>query len=119
LQQCVNLGELKAYLIDDEGRRKFFSGEQKKDQPLSKYKLTLKGKDKGREIETDLRNEVANRIYDIRCKIVHTKDVGEDSERTALLPFSTSAKSLKEDIYLMRYISQKVLIASSESLRGI
>ncbi len=41
LQQCVNLRELKAYLIDDDERRKFFNGEKQVNQQLSKYKLTL------------------------------------------------------------------------------
>jgi hypothetical protein len=67
-------------------------------------------------VDADLRNEVADRIYDIRCKIVHAKSDGGPSNAEPLLPFSKDADSLGFDIGLARYIARRVLINSSTPL---
>ncbi len=65
----------------------------------------------------DLRNDVADRIYDIRCKIVHTKrDFGVD-DVTMKLPFSEDADYLLKDIELVEYVAKEVLISSSSELK--
>jgi hypothetical protein len=66
--------------------------------------------------KADLRDEVANRIYDLRCRIVHTKDEGADQQEGLLLPFSREAKSLTHDVELVKWIAQKVLIAGATTL---
>ena len=52
-------------------------------------------------------------MYDIRCKIVHTKNDSRDGDTELLLPFSTEADQLSFDIDLMQYIAREVLIAGS------
>ena len=61
----------------------------------------------------DLRGDVAERIYNIRCKIVHTKTDARDSDVELLLPFSKEAEQLVFDIELAQYLAQQVLIAAS------
>jgi len=59
-----------------------------------------------------LTNQVANRIYDIRCRIVHAKeDGGPSGNPEVLLPFSAEADLLDPDVMLVRYVAQKVIIA--------
>lgn len=67
-----------------------------------------------------MRNDIAERIYDIRCKIVHTKDVAESRDQTGnlLLPFSKEAEGLTFDIELIQYVARQVLIASSTAFNG-
>jgi hypothetical protein len=67
-------------------------------------------------LNTNNRNEriidqVARRIYDIRCRIVHTKEDGGRAAQPMLLPFGEEAYALHFDIDLMRFIAQRVLIA--------
>ncbi|MEW2160465.1 hypothetical protein AB0950_35125 [Streptomyces sp. NPDC007189] len=66
----------------------------------------------------DLLNQVANRVYDIRCRIVHTKEDGGESAAEILLPFSKEAESLGPDVELVKFLAQKCLIAGASKLLG-
>lgn len=67
----------------------------------------------------DLRNDVADRIYDIRCKIVHTKNDLREGEPELLLAFSAEAQRLDFDIELVQYVARSVLIAGSSPMRPV
>jgi hypothetical protein len=66
--------------------------------------------------QTDLRDQIADRLYAIRCRVVHTKQDGGGAEVELLLPSSREARSLNPDVQLMRLIAQKVLIAQAQPL---
>lgn len=61
LQECVNPGELRDFQTIDDNRRQFFSSKAK---GLTSIGLPINNP------TADLRNDVAERIYDLRCKIV-------------------------------------------------
>lgn len=105
LKLCINESELKELLEIDDTRKSFFS--DKKGDKLSKCHLPFK-KDSG-FIENDLINQVAERVYDIRCKIVHSKS----NENEYINPFSKEVNQLIYDIELVEFLARKVLIASS------
>ncbi|MFF3300823.1 hypothetical protein [Streptomyces sp. NPDC002908] len=66
--------------------------------------------------KSDLLDQVANRVYDIRCRIVHTKeDAGKSAE--ILLPFSKEADALAPDVELVRFLAQKCLIAGGKRMQ--
>lgn len=88
--------------IDPEGSH-FFPNRQK-----IKGVPQLRRKDK----QYDFRDQVAERIYRLRCRVVHTKLDGEPE--TLLLPSSAEAKALGPDIKLLRYIAQRVLFARAK-----
>ncbi len=67
--------------------------------------------------KADLRNAVANRIYQIRCRIVHAKGESGDVENEPILPFSDEAELLYHDIALVQYIARQVLIRASRPLQ--
>ena len=108
LMECVAEDSLRDFLASDDTRISFFSSKTK---GLTNHKLSLTSS------TTDLRSDVANRLYDIRCKIVHTKSDSRDGEVELLLPFSKEAELLYYDIELIQFLSQKVLIAASTSLQ--
>ncbi|HKP53080.1 MAG TPA: hypothetical protein VJ183_10575 [Chloroflexia bacterium] len=108
LQECLSQQSLREFAMSDEERKEFLSGKQK---ALDVPKLSLSNP------TADLRSEVADRIYDIRCKIVHTKSGGDNGEVDLLLPFSKEAEALVYDIELIQYVSQQVLIAASMPLQ--
>ncbi len=110
IQECITPDSVRAFLASESKRAEFFGSKQK---TISDYRMSFSNPD------ADLRNEIADRIYDIRCKIVHTKDVGETEEETAglLLPFSKESELMTYDIELIQYIAQQVLITSSTSIR--
>lgn len=108
LNACVDSHELRKYLTEIDARSEFFLNKQK---GLTNHKLPLENKD------ADLRNEVADLIYDIRCKIVHTKGEGREGEVDLLLPFSKEAELLFHDVELLQYLARQVLISASSPIR--
>jgi hypothetical protein len=56
--------------------------------------------------------QIGDRIYDLRCRIVHSK---ESSAHPAgpLRPFDPESKRLRHDLHLLRFVAQNVLITSS------
>ncbi|MBD2294844.1 hypothetical protein H6G06_15470 [Anabaena sphaerica FACHB-251] len=82
----------------------------------TKYKEITSEKISVESQNADIINETANRIYKIRCKIVHTKSSQKSSKPDIILPFSKEAQKLGYDIELVQFIARKVLIACSKPL---
>ncbi len=106
IQSCVDLTDLNHFFSEVEERKDFFD-DQKKSKSLVTQKISFNRKDH------DIRSDVANRIYDLRCRIVHTKD---NADTELLFPFSLDIAHLKYDIDLVEFIARKVLIASCKPL---
>lgn len=103
IDACVDEEDLRAFLTVDESRQKFLSGKTK----LSANKLSVGSSD------SELKVEVSRRVYELRCKIVHTKVDPRDADVELLLPFSKEADLMRHDIELAQYLAQQVLIAGS------
>lgn len=88
-----------------EEARAFFS----KRSSLTSVKIPLDG-------AADLRDTAADRIYDIRCKVVHTKE-GADEGPQILLPFSKEEELLTFDIELIEFLARRVLATRSSPFR--
>lgn len=61
--------------------------------------------------QIDIRDQAADRIYAIRCRIVHAKQDGGGNSQEVLLPSSTETESLQADVEMMRLVAQRALIA--------
>ena len=59
----------------------------------------------------DLRDQVASRLYEIRCRIVHAKSDGGPNDKPVLLPDSPESHRLEADIGLMRLLAERAVIA--------
>ena len=66
-----------------------------------------------RSHNAEVGNSVANRVYDIRCRIVHSKEDGGQRASEPLLPFTEESDSLDHDIDLIRHIAQGVIVGGS------
>lgn len=104
IAECVSADELRGYIDEDSNRRDHFAGKSKGHKY---HKVPIENKN------ADLRNDVSDRLYDIRCKIVHTKNGFEDGNPQTLIPFSEEADYLEKDIDLMEFVAKMVLVASS------
>lgn len=110
LDECVDPSELREFIEKDELLLDHISNKSSK---AKFHKVPVANK------ELDLRGDVATRIYDIRCKIVHTKDEQTPNGRGMILPGSDEANSLGHDNSLIEFIAQRVLISSSVPIRFI
>jgi hypothetical protein len=104
---CVTESHIREFIEGSEFLSEHFSGQQKiKD--VARVNLADKG--------GDLLTSVSNRVYDIRCRIVHAKEDGGTSAVDLLLPSSREAEALGADIELIKFLAQKVLIAGASRL---
>ncbi len=108
LQECLDPDQVRSFLESDEERKKFFSSITK---GLTDVSIPIN------DTTADLRDKVAERIYRIRCKIVHTKSGNSDKEMEFLLPSSKEAELLSLDIELVQYVARQVLITASSPLQ--
>lgn len=103
-------------LIDNEDLRNFFEldverkefYEKNETKGFIKQRITLSNQN------ADLIQEVTERIYEIRCKIVHSKS--GDDEFDIILPYSFNVRKLTFDLELVEFIARKLLIANSQNL---
>lgn len=107
MHECLDPNALREFLMLTKERVEFFSSRTKS---LTDIKIPINNP------TADLRNDVAERIYDIRCKIVHTKAGSNEGEVELLLPFSKGAELLYFDIELIQYVAQQTLISASSPL---
>lgn len=106
LNECLGSEEVRSFFEEVSEREKYFSSKYS-----GYHNIPISNK------QADLRNDVADRIYDIRCKIVHTKNEHSDEESAEMiLPFSDDAESLLHDIDLVQFIARNVLIDGSTDL---
>ncbi|MYM32361.1 hypothetical protein GTP58_28920 [Duganella sp. CY15W] len=106
IMECLDDNMLHDFITSD-GARKSFLTDKKKGLAGSRISL----------IDGSIRQSVSERIYEIRCKIVHTKTDAKNGEFELLLPFSKEAEELSHDIELVQHVAQKVLIAASSSFK--
>lgn len=104
LRECLTEEELRDFIQAIPERLQFMTTRNK---PLTETTFNLKRPD------AELINVAGDRIYDIRCRIVHTK--GND-EVELLLPFSPEASLLEHDIALVEFAAQQALIVGSRSM---
>jgi len=107
IRGCADAGEIRNFIRSDEDREKFF---EEKDLKLSGKTIQVAVSD------NELLQQVADRVYDLRCKIVHTKEGGSREGVELLLPHSPEAGRLHRDIDLLRLIARQALIATSRPM---
>lgn len=106
LEECLDADELREFIEENSGRKEF----------LSKSHVGLCSEKISTHEKVDPRHSVANAIYEIRCKIVHTKgDTGVEGD-DRILPFGKEADKLDYYIELVDFVARKVLITANGPL---
>ncbi|WP_407343358.1 hypothetical protein [Pengzhenrongella phosphoraccumulans] len=89
----------------------FTSSQAKSIQGVDSLRLTpAKG-------SAELIDQLADRIYAIRCRIVHTKQDGGAPGVDLLLPSSAESNALPPEVDLLRMLAQRVIVNRSTRLR--
>ncbi len=109
IKACVNLDELREWIVNDFERTAYF--ESKKAKKISKTTI------KASFLDDDFIDAIAKRIYEIRCRIVHTK--GTDDNVDILHPFSNEANEIKHDLELISILCTKVIISNGRPMGGV
>jgi len=104
IRGCISKEELVSG-ISNAPLKDYFKDECK---TVSQYKVNPENK------EIEIREQLAERIYDIRCRIVHAK---EDDKRGRIMPFTKEEVLLRRfDLPMIENLANKVLIANSKKL---
>ncbi len=104
IKGCVQDKEIRE-LLERSDLKNYYDTDCKK---VCTIKLSIANK------ELDLRDQLAERLYDIRCRIVHTK--AEETETTRILPFSEEETLLKNELQVIEFLARKAIIAKSQKL---
>ena len=107
LRACVDNAMIREFAEADDIRKEHFGGKQ-----VIKGATTLSLADP----HADLREQVARRLYDIRCRIVHAKQDGGGSGAEIIMPSGAEASALIHDIDLARFLAQQALIVGSNTI---
>jgi hypothetical protein len=107
LGSCIQIDEFRSWIQSDEARCRALT--TKEGTSISKHILSLK------DTSTTILEQASLRVYDIRCRIVHT---GADAptQTTNILPYSKEAKQLRYDIDMIAYLARQTLIANAAPL---
>lgn len=106
LSNCIDSSDLLNFIESEEDRKAFYSA--KKSKGLSTKRINLDNP------QVDLVQEFADRIYEIRCRIVHTKS--DDKNYDLLLPSSPQLKYIEHDITTLEFLATKIIIATSRPI---
>ena len=106
LRECISEADLRTYLSKNQKRRKFFSGSKL----LKVHRIPLDAP------SADIVKDVAERVYVLRCRIVHTKVSHRGEESEPLLPYTTEEHNLQFDIALMKFLAFRVISYSGNAL---
>jgi hypothetical protein len=107
IQHCVDETDLHSFINADPELAKFVGLRTGGLRHVKQISL--------KDLGSPLGAQVADRIYDIRCRIVHAKDGGGPSQAELLLPFGPEARLLGYDIKIARFVAEKVLVASAQT----
>jgi hypothetical protein len=107
LKSCVTNQDLNEMIECDEELIEFFAGEKSKKLSIKKINISNQ--------TSDLVSDCAERIYEIRCRVVHTK--ASDKNFELLLPSSPELKYLVYDISILEEIAKKVLVCTSRLMK--
>lgn len=107
MSSCITSQDIREVIENDDDMVEFFK--DKKSKSLSTKNLSVGN------ATADLVNECAERIYEIRCRVVHTK--ASDKNYELLLPSSPELKYLIHDITILEMISKKVMVSTSRLLK--
>lgn len=103
IRSCLDQDHIKEFVSSNREIKEFYEkGSWKK---ISNKCINFNSKN------IDIIHEVSERIYDIRCRIVHKKS-SEDRE-VLILPYSQEIRFLRCDIKIIEYLARKVLIDNS------
>jgi hypothetical protein len=109
IRACANPDDIRDYLSETGKRAQYFEARKEKKKG-SAASMPIR-----REMEDgDLLDATAERIYEIRCRIVHTKD--SDGDLGQLLPFSPEAEQMDQDIELVEMLARSALVTGSREL---
>lgn len=104
LQKITSGDEIINFINDNEYLLEYFSSKNAKN--LSDNKLRLSDK-------IGIVSDVAKRIYDIRCRIVHNKASETDKK---ILPMTKDVNYLDNEVALLEFLARKAIISNSHPM---
>ncbi|NYT42875.1 hypothetical protein HZY97_19030 [Sphingomonas sp. R-74633] len=106
MNECLTSDAIRQFIESSDEKKTFYKKDCKKIHDINIVTDA---------VGQDLRIVAAERLYGIRCRVVHTKEDGKD-ELGILLPYSKEEQSLAHDIDLMQFIARAVLVASGTKM---
>ncbi len=108
--EVLSLDDVKQFFEDNEEISEILG---KKQKGITDKTVNIVRKDH------DHRPDIAELLYDIRCRIVHTKNGFESPQPEMILPFSAAEEDMWAYTELMQFVAQNALVRSSSVLSSV
>lgn len=102
LFECIEPDALRLFIRSDPALVEHFLGAKQKVKGTRTLRLDSD--------DDDIRNQVSERIYKVRNRIVHTKSGADEFGLELLLPISDEMAFLAPEVKLVRWLAQRALI---------
>lgn len=106
LKSCINVDDLRDWFSASKEREEYFDSKPAKKISNVTLKASLP--------DDDLIDAITRRVYETRCRIVHTK--GTESNVEVLYHLSNETSRMKCDIELLQYLCRSVIISNGKPL---
>jgi hypothetical protein len=103
LSTTMSSESVQQFIDEDTDRKRYFNSDKKANE-LSTESIGKKCTQK------NITDAIAGRIYDIRCKIVHTK---KNSPKEYILPLSNAIGDIYHDLSLIEYVAREVILSKA------
>lgn len=103
-------------IVEEEELRSFISGAELLAQRIADRKSEVSTETVSLRSPEDIRRAVAHRVYDVRCRIVHSKSESERASGPGLIPGSHHDDLVRYELPLIQFLAERALIASAERL---
>lgn len=113
IRECVDNNNLISFIKNNDLLLNFYknkslgTGSALDNNQSSQFLITIPQGNSGKP--KDIRDDVASRLYEIRCRIVHTKSTDDDGKTKHILPYSNEEKMLGCDLEVVKFIASEVL----------
>lgn len=110
MQECLDISRLKYFLEENELRKDYFT-KNKNQKMLGLAPFLIN------DTDDIVRKNIVNRIYRLRCRIVHAKTGSDSDEARSIYPFTPESVLLDWEIELIHYVARQILIANSREFK--
>jgi len=102
MSECVEPNALRNFLNEDEQRLAYFTATKQKVGDVKPLRMGA--------ADMELLDQVSERVYRVRNRIVHTKSIAEEAGFELLLPTSEEARYMGPEIELVMWLARRALV---------
>lgn len=113
ISECITVDDLLEFARDNPKTASFL----RSDRTIRAHQVKINTDKSSEERQSpEILDDVARRIYEIRCRIVHAKGDPEYAQKAPILPYTQEEQALTADISFIKFVAARIIAASAGRL---